>query len=422
MTDHSNHIEAMESKQAGHIGFALLSAFLLLLPFDFFYSQMALIGVIAFTVFHLRVQQLRQLLSLPVLLPAVIYLLNFVGLLYSPDKKEAMNIIGRQAMLLLLPVILVLNSDILRQYKKQLLNVFALSVVIALLYLFGDAIRIMVYYRLPASSLFTVAFMNHNFSKPIDMHATYLSMYVAFAMVILIAGLRGKTGWQRYGHIAAIVFLMVGLLQLSSRAVFIAVLLIANIIVPLLLAPVGKKRRYLVIAALATALLLVCFFSIKAFRVRYIDDLKTDLQGQRVKNEQVEPRMERWAAAAEIVQQAPLLGHGSGAEKDLLQDKYYEKKMYGSFLNEFNAHNQYLYFLICFGAAGLLLYLFVLYRGMALAWHQRDVVFAAFMVLIAVVSVSENVLNLNKGVFFFAFFLPLLMIADRDRIRQPEIV
>ncbi len=407
MVDVHNHIDA-ETKQAGRIGFGLLSAFLLLLPYDFFYSQMALAGLAAFTLIQLRIKQLKLLASMPVLLPLAVYLLNFAGLLYSPDKKEALNIAGRQAAMLILPVLLVLNTDIIKKYKNRLLDVFAVGIVVALLYLFTDAFRIIGYYHLPATSLFTVAFMNHNFSKPIDIHATYLSMYVAFALVILVVGLPEKKGWRLYLRIAAIVLLSTGLLQLSSRAVFVALLLIANIIIPLLLIPAGRRRRYLFISLTATALLLVSFFSIDAFRMRYIYDLKTDLAGQRVKNELVESRMERWAVVAEIVKKAPLLGHGSGAEQQLLQDTYYENKMYGSFLNEFNAHNQYLYFLICFGAAGLLLYLFVLYRGTAMAWQQKDTEFAAFMVLIAVVSLSENVLNLNKGVFFSHSFCPCL--------------
>jgi O-antigen ligase len=422
MVDVNRHIENAEMKQAGSIGFGLLSAFLLLLPYDFFYSQVALAGVAAFTLIQLRLQQLKQLVSLPVLLPAAVYLLNFAGLLYSPDKKEALNIAGRQAALVVLPVLLGLNTGIIKQYKQQLLDVFAVGIVIAVLYLFADAFRILRYYHLPFSSLFSVTFMNHNFCRPIGIHATYLSMYVAFAMVILVAGLQGKKGVWLYVRIAAVLLLSIGLLQLSSRAVFIAVLLIANIIIPLMLVAASKRRRYLFISLTATTLLLVSFFSIDAFRMRYIYDLKTDLAGQRVKNELVESRMERWAVAAEIVKAAPLFGHGSGAEQQLLQDKYYEKKMYGSFLNEFNAHNQYLYYLICFGAAGLLLYLFVLYRAAVLAWGQKDVVFAAFMVLIVVVSVSENVLNLNKGVFFFAFFLPLFIIAGRVGNRQPGTV
>ncbi len=419
MTGVNNHTAETESRQTGRIGFGLLSAFLLLLPYDFFYSQLALTGFAAFTVIQFRLPQLKLLLSLAVLLPLVIYLLNFAGLLYSPDKKEALNIAGRQAALLILPVLLALNTAIIQQYRKELLNVFAAGVVIALLYLFADAFRVMSYYHLPFSSFFSVAFMNHNFCRPIDIHATYLAMYAAFALVILLAGLAGENGWQRYLRIGAVLVLSVGLMQLSSRAVFIAVLLIVNIIIPLMMVPVGRTQRYLFISITATVLLLAGFFSIDAFRLRYIVELKTDLAGQRVKNELVESRMERWEVAAEIIKKAPFLGHGSGAEYRLLQDKYYEKKMYGSFLNEFNAHNQYLYFLICFGAAGLILYLFVLYRGAMLAWQQKDTVFAAFMMLIAMVSLSENVLNLNKGVFFFAFFLPFFIITGRVSSRQP---
>jgi O-antigen ligase len=414
MTEVQNDTVVSETAQANRIGFGLLAAFLLLLPYDFFYSQFALAGFAAFTVIQLRLKRLKQLLALPVLLPGALYLLNVAGLLYSPDTKEALNIAGRQAALVILPVLLVLNAPLVAQYKQQLLNVFAAGIVLAILYLLAHAAKVMYYYHLPLRSFFSPAFMNHNFSKPIDIHATYLSMYAALALVITVVGFAAKkTALARYVSIAAMLVLAGGLLQLSSRAVLVAVLMVVLVVFPLLLVPAVKRQRYLLFAGSATLLLGVLFFSIDAFKTRYIIDLKIDLAGQRVKNELVESRMERWKAALEIVQQAPLVGHGSGAEQPLLQDKYFEKKMYGSFLNDFNAHNQYLYFLICFGVAGLLVYLFVLYRAAAMAWQQRDTVFAAFAVLMVVVSVSENVLNLNKGVFFFSFFLPLFIIAGR---------
>jgi O-antigen ligase len=419
MAEISNDITITETALANRIGLGLLSAFLLLLPYDFFYSQLALAGFAAFTLIQLRVKQLRLLQWQPVLLTGAVYLLNFIGLLYSPDKKEALNIAGRQAALVILPVLLVLNASIIMQYKKQLLDVFAAGIVFVTGYLFIDAARILFYYHLPLHTLFSQAFMNHNFAKPINIHATYLAMYAAFALVIVVAGFaERKNRLARYTNIAAAVLLSVGLLQLSSRAVLISLLVVVLLVFPLLLVPAAKRRRYLLLSVGAVVLLLVIFFNVAAFKARYIDELAIDLEGQRVKHEQAESRMERWQAAAAIVRQAPILGHGSGAERQLLLDKYYEKKMYGSFLNEFNAHNQYLYFLICFGVAGLLLYLFVLYKAGTMAWRQRDAVFASFVVLVALVSVSENVLNLNKGVFFFAFFLPLFIIAAGQG-RQP---
>jgi O-antigen ligase len=55
----------------------------------------------------------------------------------------------------------------------------------------------------------------------------------------------------------------------------------------------------------------------------------------------------------------------------------------------------------------------VLYFGLTLAIKKRDPLFLAFMIIIAVVSVSENILDVNKCIFFFSFFYSLFLFADK---------
>jgi hypothetical protein len=59
---------------------------------------------------------------------------------------------------------------------------------------------------------------------------------------------------------------------------------------------------------------------------------------------------------------------------------------------------------------GLLIYLYVLYFSFSKAIKWKDFIFLSFLILISVVSISENILGVNKGIFFYSFFLSVFLI------------
>jgi O-antigen ligase len=343
--------------------------------------------------------------------------LGAIGILYSPDKPEAINVATRQLAILLIPVLLSLNELDLEKYKWRLLMAFGYGCTVVIIYLFGDALHTILYFHLPLSSLYSLAFMNHNFSLPIEMHATYLSIYVAFSISIFLYALSGKPGLlHKWLYIFCILILSLGMLQLSSRAVFIALVLVVNFVFPFMLFSGRKRLRFFVCASLVSVLVFLGISNIDSFRFRYISELRKDLIDNTVMIEKTEPRMARWEATLELVKQAPVIGYGSGAEKELLKQMYFEKKFYNAYLNEFNAHNEYLSIQLKWGLVGLALYCCILFAGARIALKRKDLLFAAFMVIIAVVSVSENILDLNKGIFFYAFFFSFFLIIERSKM------
>jgi hypothetical protein len=66
--------------------------------------------------------------------------------------------------------------------------------------------------------------------------------------------------------------------------------------------------------------------------------------------------------------------------------------------------------LIKAGIIGLLIYLYVLYFSFLKASKRKDFLFLSFLILISVVSISENILDVNKGIFFYSFFLSVFLI------------
>jgi len=59
-----------------------------------------------------------------------------------------------------------------------------------------------------------------------------------------------------------------------------------------------------------------------------------------------------------------------------------------------------------------LIYLSTLGFGFKIAVRQKDLLFFTFMVLIAIVSFSENLLDVDKGIIFYAFFFSFFVFSN----------
>ncbi|MBL0183801.1 MAG: O-antigen ligase family protein [Chitinophagaceae bacterium] len=395
---------------ANKISYYHLALFLIALPFDFFYSELILISFGLHTFIHVRKDDWQRVFSKPVLIQASLFLLGLLAISYSSDKSEGFNVTTRQLAILIFPVLFALAPLDMEKYKMDLFCIFGLTCVATVLYLYADAVRTVVYFHLPVSSLFTTVFMNHNFSLPIGIHATYLSVYIVFSLLVfLYLLLKNERPKQKWICILSSVILFAGLIQLSSRAAFIAFLMVINLAFPFLLFKGKKRIAFFIAASLVSAGTLLIIVNVDSFKTRYISELKTDLTNDVKIIENSEPRLARWNAITELVNASPVIGYGTGAEKKLLKEKYFEKGLYISYLNEFNTHSEYLGVLLKTGMVGLLLFLYILYFGFATAIQNRDLLFLSFMMIIAIVSVSENILDLNKGIFFYSFFFSFFL-------------
>lgn len=407
----------IDDSTANKISYYHLACFLIMLPFDFFYSQLVLMSFALHTVIHLQKKRLQLLLHKTTLVPISIYLLSLVTICYSYDTAEGFNILGRQSAILFMPILLALNPLDLSKYKLPLLKIFAFTCTAVVLYLYADAIHTILYFHLPLSDLFTTAFINHNFSLPVQMHATYLSMYAAFALLIfLYTGIRETAMRKKIWYSAGICVLFAGIVQLTSRAVFGGMLLIIPVGVAFFLLAGKKRLLFLGTAGIIALVSFILITKVDAFKIRYVSELKNDLTEAAIDNEMLEPRVARWQLAFDLVKQSPVIGYGNGSEKELLKQKYFENKLYISYLAAFNAHSEYLSFLLRGGIIGLCVYLFVLYYGISVAVKNKDFLFFSFMALIALVSISENILDVNKGIFFYSFFLSFFLTGNNVQL------
>ncbi|MFN8250305.1 MAG: O-antigen ligase family protein [Ferruginibacter sp.] len=394
------------------ISFYLLSCFLALFPFDYFYSQLVLGCFALHTVIHFKKERLQLLKATATWLPLLLYFVMLLSVLYSSNKKEGIDISGRQSAMLIMPILFAISNFSFAQYKIRLLQIFSYACTATILYLFADALYTIRYFSLPASNLFTAAFTNHNFSSPIALHATYMALYTGFSIAVLLyVFFNSSNQWLRIINGICLLILAAGLLQLASRAVLIAMIITVAAAVPLLVQ--GPKRWGLAGAVVLLSLAAgISAVKTNSFKQRYVSELKNDLLNAPVPNEILEPRILRWKLAVGLVAKSPLYGYGNGAEKDLLKEAYFRNKLYISYLRSFNAHSQYLAMLIRCGVIGLGVLLIVLAFAYLTAYREKDFLFLSFLILVSTVSVSENILDVNKGIFFYSFFLSFFLTVN----------
>ena len=383
------------------------------LPFDRYFSHVIVISY----ALHLLIQFKKPVLSMHVLIPASVFFITVISTLYTTNLSGALNEFTLHIPLLVFPLLFCADAGVIKKYRDKLLWGFSWVCAATIIYLNLDAVRLILYYKLPYTALFSAAFTNHNFSAPIDMHATFFSLQIGVALVYVLSNLINRK-LNRVWNIICLLILSAGLVQLCSKSVFLALLLIINLAVPYFLLQKNYRLRFWVFSASVSAALLIIILSVNVLRTRYITDLRIDLSSSS-KGSLLDSRAARWQVVTDVIKRAPFVGHGAGTETALLHEEFFKKKYYNSFLNNLNAHNQYLSFLFKTGTWGLLVYLATLLFGFFSAVKRKDLLLFTFMVLVGIVSLSENLLDVDKGVFFYAFFFSLFLFsASKKRMEK----
>jgi len=395
----------IEDTQANKISYYFLLAFVVMLPFDRLYSELALIGLGVHTLVHIQ-RPVKWPSRWMGWLTAGIFLLTMAGTIYTPKPSQALPQWEKQLALVLFPLIAWLSGLDWQRHRMRLMKAFAFSCVLTAVYLYGVAFHTVYSLHLPLTEVFTKPYMNHKFTAPIDLHATYFSAYLALSLVVfadqILRGNKKKVVQCIYGM--AILVCLAAILQLASRAVCIAVVVIVNILIPFLLTN-GRTRLRLFIATFM--LTVIAAFAVSRnshLHSRYMLQLKQDLRSDTGAVEDPEPRMARWQCAWELIQVSPWIGYGTGAETGKLKERYAAHNLVISYTYSLNAHNQFLSFWLRTGIFGMLWYMAILILGFRDAFRRKDLYLLAFLLIIVCISFAENILDVNKGIFFFSFF------------------
>lgn len=399
-----------------NVSYYLILLFLVCLPLDHFYSEAVLIALTAHTALLARREDWRRFLDARVLVLQALYGVVLLAALYSPYRQLALEDVFQELPLFLFPWLCAVLQPVLQRRRDQLLGAFCIACVAVLVYLYIDAARILYYYHLPVTDLFSDHFVNQQFTEPLGIHATYLSMYCVLSLFWCIRrSLDVPTPGRRVLLVCGALVLTLGLVQLSAKSVWMALLCMAAAGVPYFLFSGRQRVIAFVVSGAAITVLAVLLLQGAFFHKRMIEDFSRDMVADRSVNVENQSRMVRWGVAWSLIRAAPLAGYGAGSERPLLRDAYFRDGLYEPFLLGLNAHNQFLHWWLTAGLLGLAVYAGLLTWGLYKAVRARDLLWTGFMVMVIFTSFAENILDVQQGLFFVSFFFSFFYFSKRPR-------
>jgi O-antigen ligase len=347
-----------------------------------------------------------------------------IGLLFSEDRHNGSVLFSRRFSLLLFPIILFSPGADIKKRINLLLKVFVGGIVTYMLFCYAYALFRSVSLKgggwsfdpsYPAEP-----WLNYFFGQllSVGQHPSYIAMYALLGMFIALEFSTYKSMKRsvRLLWLIAALFLFASLYFLSSRASYLAVLLI----LPVFLWIKFKPRRLSLKAIVSVIIFCVLIISIFLFnkRVSIYFDKSVD---PAILND---GRMEIWKSALKVAEKKPLFGVGIGDYYNAMDKEFKQSGYTTGYYKDFNAHNQYLEILCISGIVGFLFFIGIIGLMLTIAIKDKNLLYGVFLMMIMIFFLFESILSRFAGNSFFALFSFLLIyykgIESQERNKMPQ--
>lgn len=389
-------VQEIKNNPLLHIG--LIAMFLLpLLP-----SNLKSIAIAVFGVFVL-INAITRKLTFDIklfLINSAVFFVIAATMLYSDNTTFGIHKLEQFASFLAFPFIFALTNFNERQsFFKDIdtyLWVFLISV-----FLFNTVAFIGYYFtRFPFDELLihfhTLLRVQ---SGKFNIHPIYLSMHCGVAILFSLYLLRKNTSKMRLVAIILMDIVLIAFLLLyAKKGPIIALFIILTLFVLF-----QQSKKYIIPYILVITGLVILIISIPNTRDKFIELFKIESLDQgNITSTNI--RYTIYKSAQELITESPIMGYGVGDYKDQLINKYVVKKQDLLVQKRYNAHNQYFSLMLIGGLVLLLIFLSVLAFNLLYAIRFDNQILILLLILYGIVMFTENILEREQGIIFFAFF------------------
>lgn len=329
------------------------------------------------------------------------YLVVAITYLYSDNTEYAIKKLQTMASLLVFPFIFAMIS------KQEMKSIFKneckyLWIYIASVFLFTTVTFIWFFVTKYSWIEMMVHFQTVLMEKigKFNIHPIYVSMHCSAA--ILCSFYLLKKVKSKFWIVVLLLMdsvLLSFLLLFAKKGPIIALLVVFTLYILF-----QYKKGYFKLYLLAAGMLVVLTIAIPKTRERFVELFSIEnLDKGSVTSTNI--RYTIYVTAKNLIAQNPITGYGIGDYNYVLKDKYKEDGH--SILQEgaYNAHNQYLSMMLIGGIFLVIAFIFMFGMNMVYAIRFNNQLFILLIVFYSIVMFTENILEREDGVIFFAFFL-----------------
>lgn len=365
------------------------------------------------------------------------FMVLVISMIYTENLDVGLKRLIQMLPLFIFPIIFYLNSD---KFDKNLIRkiiwIFSISVILLVLcqitlsvinldYLLADLTKQEII-RNNLSNYETISkeVVNkikirrfRNFVLDVsNTHFTYQGLWIVFSILFVSRELlrlikQGKK--LAYLLIPCVFFMLIWILMMSTKMPLIA-MIIAFFSVLFILSRLTLMKK-IVLIFITLILLFSSYLIITPLRIRFDEVVETKFEfptdGNDIENyNSINVRNGIYFCAANLIEKNSIFGVGVGDSQEELNNCYKEEigaKIYT--WTDYNTHNQFLFFFLSTGLIGLLFFMLSIYINLKKAIITKNQIYLYFIIIICLISLTENIFSRSDGVMFFAFFANLFL-------------
>jgi O-antigen ligase len=254
-------------------------------------------------------------------------------------------------------------------------------------------------------------FTYEKFASTVGVQPIYLSMYMVFSFFAVIWDffIDPRIGLTKSGKLMAFTwafhfFMMV--ILLSSRMELLVLLFVSFVGIAYFDAFKKKswsKALIKILVFTSATIFLLGVIPINKARYSEMVDMEKDYKETKWGGRSI--RIHKWMNTLELISEQPLLGTGSGDMQNELQKVYQRNNFEIAYKYRFNPHNQYLQTWASSGLIGLFFLFGILLVSLIYAIRSKNALYVGLVLVIALSMLTESMLERQKGLVFFSFFL-----------------
>lgn len=378
------------------------------LPIKTSISNIGLIGLVCSTLLSFGFsgfEKRGKLIYFFLFSPMIFFIPLIWGWIYSSFPIQAFQEISKYIFLGLTPLFLFRKDISVKEFRKYAASGLLSGVVISGFFLIIITLYKYSQTEYPIHWLLNYNFTSFNFIEPLkDMHPIYMGMYYALGLAILLFA---KLKISILSKSLSFIIITISIVFLASRIIY-------GITFLLVLLYLIDNLTFKTFAVIITGGIIGLALGYNMLEKTYVFhktingtlwDLKENVGTYNTdKSIRADSRLSRWLVAAEAIFERPILGYGGGAENEVLLEKYKFYKMDNSVDRKYNAHNQFLGFLLRFGIlAGVLMLVYFIKNGVT-AFRHQNLLFLSFLTILFWCFMIENILDRNMGINYVALF------------------
>jgi O-antigen ligase len=344
---------------------------------------------------------------------ALVYFVVLVTFFYSENTDYALKKLSTMASLLVFPFIFaMLNKDEIKAIQKKI-HVY-LSIYLIAVFLFNVGAFAWIFALRPH---YTMAEAIQHFTTLLDqhmgkwsVHPIYMSMHCSIAVLFSFYIIQRIKSKALIASILAIdITLVLFLLLYAKKGPLMALIIVFSLFVAF-----QRRKKLLKPYLIGIISLTVLVIAIPKTRNKFVElfEIETIDKGNLTSTN---IRYTIYNISKDLISNAIFTGYGIGDYNDQLIQQYEKEGRPELVEGKYNAHNQYISFVIIGGILCLLALLFTMSVNLIYAIRFDNQILILMLIFYGVVMFTENILEREDGAIYFAFFLNFFALFNYEK-------